>query len=73
MTRNIFTTLVLCLSLAMPMKGQSLVLAQYKNRCDTLKTLIKQRTSVLANIQLKSVARKNGSLDFYFSSGIGPK
>lgn len=71
MTRNIFTTLVLCLSLALPMKGQSLVLAQYKNRCDTLKTLIQQRTSVLANIQLKSVARKNGSLDFYFSSGIG--
>ena len=71
MTRNIFTTLALCLSLALPMKGQSLVLAQYKNRCDTLKTLIQQKTSVLANIQLKSVTRRNGTLDFHFSSGIG--
>ncbi len=52
-------------------EGQNLVTMAYREQCDTLRTLIQKRTTVLANFKLESVSRRNGYLDFHFSSGIG--
>lgn len=62
---------ITCLALAWPAMGQSLVLSAYKTKCDTLTTLIKDKTTVSASIKLQSVMRRNGFLDFYFTTGIG--
>ena len=65
------TALVIAVLLSWQAEGQSLVLSAYKTKCDTLSTLVKERTSVSANIKLQSVSRRSGTLDFHFSSGIG--
>ncbi len=65
------TALLLAALFSWQAAGQSLVLSAYRAKCDTLSTLIKERTSVSANIKLQSVSRRNGTLDFHFTSGIG--
>ncbi len=52
-------------------EGQNLVSIAFREKCDTLRTLIQKRTTVLANFKLESVDRRNGYLDFHFSGGIG--
>lgn len=74
--RKIFICLCLSGLLAAPSGqnlayGQSLALGEFKTKCDTLQTLIKERTSVTAIVRLESVSKRNGALDFHFSSNIG--
>lgn len=71
MNNKFFSAVAACMAFAMTASAQNLVLSVYKAKCDTLATLIRERTTVKANISLQSVTRRNGFLDFRFSSGIG--
>lgn len=73
MFRRFFSTLLVCVVMALPQYAhcQNLVSIAFREKCDTLRTLIQKRTTVLANFKLESVSFRNGSLDFHFSSGIG--
>ena len=66
---------VLFLSIVLDLQAtgqpQSMVLNAFRSKCDTLATLIQKRTSVTAVINLKSVERRNGYLDFRFTQGMG--
>lgn len=64
-------TMVLSLTLALPLSGQSRILNAYREKCDTLSLLISGRTGVKAPIVLSSVMRRGNILDFYFSQSIG--
>lgn len=71
MFRKFLFICIICFSIGQAADGQSLVLSDYRKKCDTLQTLVRERTTVQTALRLKSVMRRNGVLDFYFSSTIG--
>ena len=52
-------------------KAQSGIVKDFDAVCDSLSILLQERTSVKGNLELKSIMKRSGSLDFYFTRSLG--
>ena len=69
MKRLIALSLVIFLSInAYP---QSAIVKDFKPVCDSLSTLLKEKTSVTGYLKLKSIRKSGDKLDFYFDESLG--
>ena len=50
--------------------GQSAIVKDFKPACDSLSTLMYERTSVKGNLKVKSIMKRSGKLDFYFDVSL---
>ena len=69
MKRIIITSLILlsCLEAS----SQSRIVKDFKDVCDSLNTLMSEKTGVKGNIALKAVMKRGKALDFY-STKLNP-
>lgn len=51
--------------------AQSQIVKDFKHACDSLNTLMGERTSVRGNMVLKAVMKRGSALDFYFTESLG--
>ena len=51
--------------------AQSGIVTDFKPVCDSLSVLITERTGVEGNVTVKSIMKRGGSLDFYFTESLG--
>lgn len=51
--------------------AQSQLTLDFKEACDSLNTLLTERTSVKGELKLKSVMKRGDRLDFYFTESLG--
>ncbi len=51
--------------------AQSEIVNDFTPICDSLASLIKERTGVAGNLTIKSITRRGSSLDFYFTESLG--
>lgn len=51
--------------------AQSEIVNDFSPVCDSLASLIKERTSVAGNLTIKSITRRGSALDFYFTESLG--
>ena len=51
--------------------AQSKIVKDFKDACDSLNTLMSEKTSVKGNIVLKAVMKRGNALDFYFTESLG--
>lgn len=51
--------------------SQSKIIKDFKEACDSLNTLMSERTSVQGRIALKAVMKRGSVLDFYFTESLG--
>ena len=51
--------------------SQQAIVKDFKPACDSLNTLLTERTSVIGSLKLQKVQIKTGQLDFYFSESLG--
>ena len=52
-------------------QAQSQIVIDFAPACDSLATLIQERTGVAGELKLKSITRRNTTLDFYFTESLG--
>lgn len=64
------TLSIAALLLTVQLSAQSGLTDSYRSLCDTLSTLVEERTTVKNSFKLTSVKNRNGSLDFYFNAGL---
>ena len=55
----------------MNLHAQSKIIKDFKEACDSLNTLMSERTSVQGRIALKAVMKRGTVLDFYFTESLG--
>ena len=60
-------TLLFCLTAS----GKSKIAEDFTSVCDSLSTLIFERSGIKGPVKLKSVMKRGGSLDFYFTESLG--
>ena len=65
----IISLLVFCLSFRS--EGQSRIVEDFSPICDSLASLISERSGVEGELKLKAVMRRKNSLDFYFNEYLG--
>ena len=69
MKRLLSITIYITISLtAYAQKG---VVKDFKPACDSLAVLLHERTGVKGSVELKSVMKRRGNLDFYFTESLG--
>ena len=51
--------------------SQSKIIKDFKDACDSLNTLMSERTNVQGRISLKAVMKRGQALDFYFTESLG--
>ena len=51
--------------------AQSGIVADFTPVCDTLASLIQERTNVAGTLSIKSITRRGSTLDFYFTETLG--
>lgn len=68
--KRIIITLLILLS-CLEASSQSKIVKDFKDACDSLNTLMSERTLVNGNISLKSVMKRGNTLDFYFTESLG--
>ena len=56
---------------SLSLNAQSTILEDFKEPCDSLCTLLQERTGVTSGLTLKSVMRRGSVLDFYFTESLG--
>ncbi len=72
MIRKSISSLIIGVSLSCTAAfAQSGIVEDFKEACDSLSTLIKERTSVRPNLRLRSVTKKGKTLDFRFNENLG--
>ena len=69
--KKYFSILVICLSVSLSASAQSAIVKDFKEVCDSLNTLMTERTSVKGNLRLKAVMKRGSELDFYFTESLG--
>lgn len=52
-------------------RSQSTVVKDFKPVCDSLNTLITERTAVEGHLNVKNILKRDGKLDFYFDESLG--
>ena len=70
MKRHILTY-VLLLYLAVPSFGQSRIVKSFTPACDSVATLIYERTGIKGPVKLKAAMKRGNTLDFYFTESLG--
>ena len=51
--------------------AQSEIVLDFSSACDSLATLVQERTGVAGELKLKSITRRGTTLDFYFTESLG--
>ncbi len=51
--------------------AQTQIVKDFKPACDSLRTLLIEKTSVTGNLKIKSILKRDGLLDFYFDESLG--
>ena len=51
--------------------GQKEIVQDFKPACDSIAALLQERTGVKGKVELKSVMKRKGNLDFYFTESLG--
>lgn len=69
--KRIIIILTAVLAAACPAVAQSTIIKDFKEVCDSLNTLMIERTSVTGNLSLKAVMKRGYELDFYFTESLG--
>ena len=52
-------------------QAQTVIVKDFEETCDSLSVLIQERTTVKGGLELKSIMKRSGSLDFYFTRSLG--
>ena len=65
--------LYILLLFLLPVVGhaQSEIVKDFKPVCDSLSVLLQERTSVTGPVEVKSIMKRGGALDFYFTESLG--
>lgn len=71
MRKKLLSSAVAIVSVTFSMNGQTSILNSYRERCDSLSTLLEEYTTVKNKIKISSIKNQNGTLDFYFNTSIG--
>lgn len=58
------------LATSLPGNAQTKLVRSFKDACDSLSTLVKERTSVDAKLKLRTITQRGSSLDFYFTNSL---
>lgn len=69
--KHITAILALIISVQISSTAQSRIVKDFKPACDSLATLMTERTGVCGNILLKTAMKRGGNLDFYFTESLG--
>ena len=69
MKRIISITAVILLSTYLSF-GQTAIVKEFMPVCDSLNTLIKERTTVNSSLKIKAVMKRGSALDFYFTESL---
>ena len=64
-------TLLFLLAFHIAATAQSTLTLDFKEPCDSLNTLLVERTSVKGELKLKAVMKRGDKLDFYFTESLG--
>ena len=51
--------------------SQGTIVRDFKPVCDSLSTLLKEKTTVKGHLKLKNILKRDGKLDFYFDESLG--
>ena len=52
-------------------KAQEVSRTAFEPACDSLRTLLRERTTVLTDLSLERILKRSSQLDFYFSVELG--
>ena len=63
--------IIIYITITMVSYGQSSIVDDFKGACDSLSVLLKEKTGITGNVELKSVMKRKGHLDFYFTESLG--
>lgn len=69
--KRLLTIYIFILFTCMNLHAQSKIIKDFKEACDSLNTLMSERTSVQGRIALKAVMKRGIVLDFYFTESLG--
>ena len=69
--KRLLTIYIFILFTCMNLHAQSKIIKDFKEACDSLNTLMSERTSVQGRIALKAVMKRGTVLDFYFTESLG--
>ena len=64
-------SLAFILGLCLAGQAQSKIVKDFKPVCDSLAVLNTERTGICGNVSLKTVMKRGGNLDFYFTESVG--
>lgn len=70
MKRKILITLMFGI-LSLSLNAQTTIVKDFEEPCDSLSTLLQERTGVKCDLKLKSVMKRGTVLDFYFTESLG--
>lgn len=70
MIKRFLSSIIIAAALSGSAFAQSGIATDFKETCDSLATLLKERTSVKSLLRLKSVAKRGSKLDFHFTENL---
>ena len=69
--KRLFAIYIAVISACLGLNAQSKIVKDFMDACDSLNTLMSERTSVKGHIALKAVMKRGSVLDFYFTESLG--
>lgn len=69
--KKTFITFILICIFCLSASGKSKIVEDFTPVCDSLSTLIFERSGIKGPVRLKSVMKRGGNLDFYFTESLG--
>ena len=69
--RRIFTIFIVIFICCLSAAGKSKIVNDFTPACDSLATLILERSGIKGPVKLQSVMKRGGNLDFYFTESLG--
>ena len=68
--KRLLAIISLLVALGLSAHGQSAIVKDFKPVCDSLSTLIKERSTVQGTLKLQAVMKRGSNLDFYFTESL---
>ena len=69
MKRLLILSFIILLNI--PAHSQSAIVKDFRPACDSLRTLITEKTTVKGGLRIKNILKRDGQLDFYFDESLG--
>ena len=69
--KKTFALIIIIFTLSLDAIAQSSIVKDFKDVCDSLNVMMKERTSVNGWLELKTIMKRSGTLDFYFTESLG--